>query len=308
MDGSIILLQSATISGGRLHSAGSGSIVENNRYSTLDGVTVDAGSHVTVVDNQALTLRNSIVQGTLTLTSGGNYTALILSGSTTIAGTLALTDRAANEVTGAGAATTLANTGLIQGAGQIGAGDANVTLSNTGVVDANGASALRIDTGATQIGNAGTMQATGAGGLTVSSTMLNTGLVWAQSGPVFLAGAVTGTGQAKLSGAAGLEYGTSVATGQTILFDAGATGTLRIDAGATFGGIIAGFKAGAGVDLSDFQFSSAVTGYTGSATGGTFQVTDSTHTAKLAFSGAYIASSFTTSDDGTGHVLLRTTA
>ena len=310
LDGGTVLLLNSTITGGTLATAGTGVIITNDRSSVLDGVLVTAGTSVRVQDNQALSTAGSVtVAGTLALTSVGNYTALILSGTTTITGALTLSDAAANQINGAGTATTLANAGLIQGAGQIGTADANVSLTNSGTIDANGGNALRINTGAAQISNTGTLQGTGGGGLNVSSAMLNAGLVWARTGPVFLAGAVRGTGQEKLSGAAQLELGSAVSAGQTITFDTGATGTLRLDTGAAFAGTIAGFRAGAAVDLADFQFNASfATSYLASSAGGTLRVTDGTQVANLALTGAYSASSFTASNDGAGHVLLRTSA
>ena len=310
LDGATVTLQTATLLGGTLATVGTGAIVTGDRNSTLRDLVITAGSTVRVQDNQALSTAGAItVQGTLSLASAGSYTGLILAGTTTIAGALTLSDSGANQINGSGTATTLAISGVLRGAGQVGTGDANVTLSNSGTIDANGGNALRIDTGATQVGNAGTMQASGAGGLVVSSAMLNSGLVWARSGPVFLGGAITGTGRGELSGASQFEYGSPVSAGQTVTFDTGATGTLRLDQGVNFAGTIVGFRTGNAIDLADFAFSGSVaTSYTASGAGGTLRVTDGTHTANLALTGGYSAASFTASNDGVGHVLLRATA
>ena len=56
---------------------------------------------------------------------------------------------------------------VISGAGQLGGG--SLTLINGGTIIANGANALVIDTGANDVTNNGTVEATGSGGLTSSA-------------------------------------------------------------------------------------------------------------------------------------------
>src|SRR5450830_1063723 len=78
--------------------------------------------------------------------------------------------------------------------------------------------ALIIDTGANAVTNSGTLEATGSGSATIS-------------------------------GAATLEFG--AASNQHVIFDAGAAGTLKLDAASDFSGSVSGFGDGDKLDLRD---------------------------------------------------------
>jgi hypothetical protein len=81
---------------------------------------------------------------------------------------------------------------------------------------------------------------------------------------------------------------------------ASSTGTLKIETASSFTGTVAGQLATTDViDLADINYATLQTPtYSGNNSPGTLTVTDGTHTAKLAFSGNYSASSFQTSSDG----------
>ena len=299
---STVVLQSATITGGTL--GGPGAITTADRGSVLDGVAVAKGGTVVVQNNGALTVANAVANdGSIQLAGAGNYTALLIRGATTLsgAGALTLTDNGANLVSSTGSAATLTNAETIQGAGQLGAGDASLTLQNQGTINATGANTLRVDTAGTTVSNSGTMEATGQGGLTVSSALLNNGLVWARTGGVLVSGPVTGKGGAELSGASGMEFASSVGANQSVTFDPGATGTLRLDASALFAGTITGLTSANRIDLADLSASNTMSA---TLTGTTLRVTDGTRTTNLALAGQYAGATFDAVNDGAGHVMV----
>src|SRR5437868_6227989 len=108
--------------------------------------------------------------------------------------------------------------------------------------------ALVIDTGANGIVNSGTLAATGLGGLSILSDVSNSGLIWANGGGISFTGAVTGDGEAQISGHGIIEFGG--ASSEHVHFDAAAAGTLVLDAPAAFTGTIAGMTDD---DLIDFR-------------------------------------------------------
>ena len=278
-----------------------------DRASVLAGVAILAGGTVTVANNTSLTLQGALANaGTLLLASANNYTALAAAGAVTLqGGTVQMSDNFENRVTSDGAAAALANAGAVAGAGRLGDGDGNLSLSNTGTVFATGANALVVSTPGHAVINAGTLGATGAGGLQVLGDVANAGLVWADGGRVFIGGAVTGAEQGRITGAAALEFGGAVSAGQAVEFDVGATGTLVLDASAAFAGVIAGLARDGStrVDLADLGFAGAVGSYSGTVAGGTLQVANGTRTVGLAVAGNYVGASVALADDGRGHVL-----
>jgi hypothetical protein len=83
---------------------------------------------------------------------------------------------------------------------------------------------------------------------------------------------------------------------------AAATGTLKIDNSASFGGTIAGqLASGDVIDLADVTAgANATIAYSGNKSPGTLTVSDGTHTANIALLGNYSLSSFVASSDGHG--------
>ncbi len=226
----------------------------------------------------------------LTLTGGGAVT---------------LSDSTVNSISSSATATAFTDLdNTISGAGTFGDGNMTVSVGVGGTVNATGSHTLILATGGNTVINAGVLEATGAGGLSVSGGggVANSGTIWSNGAGLGVAGAVTGTGAGRITGGATLEFGGAVSAGQTIVFDAGATGTLRMDASQSFSGTISGLaKDGSNaLDLSDIGFISGTTKATfvGDASGGTLTVTDSTHTALLKLTGDYTGQTWTTSSDG----------
>ena len=181
--GGNIDLSGATISGGTLQSSLGSVIAIDGTADTLNGTTV-AGS-VSASDGTALTLKGTIGNsGTISLGSIGDAATLMIAGTVGLqgGGTLALSDSAGNAVLSNGATATLANSSTIAGAGTI--GDTFMTLVNAAgaTIDATGTNALVLKTGARTITNAGLIEATGSGGLTIASATSNSGTIEVSDG------------------------------------------------------------------------------------------------------------------------------
>jgi hypothetical protein len=270
-------------------------------------VTTNAGTMM-IGDGAMLPLGGTIDNsGTIALASTGDGAELEVqvSGVTLQGGgQVVLSDDGRNVVTAGNPSAVLTNVDItISGAGRLGAGQ--LTLDNEGVIDATGANAMVIDTGGNVVANSGTLEATGSGGLVVAGAVANSGTLWADGGNLTVEGAAGGSGGAKISGSATLEFG--AASAANVDFAAGALGMLKLDQSANFSGTVAGLAAGDAIDLADIAFGSNDTlAYTANAagTGGTLTVSDGMHTANLALLGNYMASSFVAARDGHGGTLI----
>ncbi len=182
------VVQSASITGGTLKTANGGAILEIDRGSVLNNVTVAPGSNVTVTNNNYLSLLGAINnQGSVTLASAGNDTRLIPLGAVTLTGggLITLSDNVNNfELSNFSIAASLVNLdNTITGAGRIGdQNDSLFSLTNggKGVINANGGNGLAIALGGGTVTNTGLLDSTstspGNGGLAlVGSTIDNTG-------------------------------------------------------------------------------------------------------------------------------------
>ena len=165
---------------------------------------------MTIDDGAMLPLSGIITNtGTIALDSAGRETRLeLIQDGITLqgGGQVVLSDSSENVISGTIPSVTLTNVdNTISGAGQLGAGQ--MVLINNGTIIAIGTHALVIDTGPNAVTNAGTLEATGSGGLILNSDIVNSGLIWANGGNITINGAVTGSGNAMISGAATLELG-----------------------------------------------------------------------------------------------------
>ncbi len=149
-----------------------------------------------------------------------------------------------------------------------------------------------IDTGANIVVNAGTLEATGSGGLDIAGAVANSGSLMAEGGNITIHGDVTGSGTALIDGGATIEFGGAASANTT--FTATATGTLMLDNSSGFTGTVTGFAANDQIDLGDIQASSAVLSFAANSNenGGTLTVSDGTHTANIALVGTYDPNSF----------------
>ena len=213
--GGDVFLQGGTLQGGTLSSSGSGAIVvQGGQTGGLDGTTntiVNTGS-VDVNNQGTLTAIGTITNnGTIALQSSNQNTDFVIGAAGLTlngTGTLAMSNNAGNRIYGAAGTDVLTNsTDVIQGAGQLGAGQLTFINSTSGTVDANLATSLVLNTGANVVTNNGLLESTSTGGLVIVSTTVNNathGLVSAAGGNVYLQGATLQGGTLSSSGAAAI--------------------------------------------------------------------------------------------------------
>ena len=183
-------------------------------------------SHVTlnVADNTSFTFGSGTGTstfsngGTLALNSSNDSTNLIVADSKLTlsgTGTILLGNNANNRIYGASATDTLSNsTNLIEGAGQLGAGQLTFVNGASGTVDANQSNALVLNTGTITVSNAGLLEATAGATLDIQSSVTDTstGKITAAGGTVELqSGAVVqgGTLSTSAGGAIAIAYNQS---------------------------------------------------------------------------------------------------
>jgi hypothetical protein len=258
------------------------------------------------INKAAVTFSGAVaISGTVTAAS----TALtVAGGGATLsgAGELLLSNSAANSLHGASSTAKLTNGATIRGAGHLGAGLMTLVNAASGLIESGFTNALTIDTGANTITNAGTIEALGGGGLTVTSAIANTGVLETLNGTLTVNGAVTGTGAAHVSGGVAKFAGTF---NEAVSF--GSTGRLVLAHGAAYTAAITGFsKSGTtSLDLMDITEATATATYSGTTASGILTVTDGTHTAHIHLTGDYTAAKWTLSaDTGGGTIIVDPTA
>jgi hypothetical protein len=172
-----ILLSDATINGGTLTTS-DGGVIETvaGTDSTLSGVTMSAGTAVTVTDDSTLTLEKTITSaGTIALDSTGDATLLAISGNVSLqgGGNITLSDDSNNAILSDGSTAKFTNVdNTISGAGLIGDGDTTLTFVNKDVIDATGTHPPILNTGTNTISNPGTLQVDHGATLIVDSPII----------------------------------------------------------------------------------------------------------------------------------------
>ena len=206
-DDAIIDLAGAAVVSSADNSVNTLAVIGTASLSIASGTfTVISGSgsgnlagHVTVADGATLSIGGTIVNsGTINESSAGTTTKIVLNQTTNIlqgGGQVILSANANNQIIGAKSTFLLDNqNNTISGSGQL--GSSFMALSNEGVINANkAAAALTVDTAGNVIINAGTMEATGGGSLTINSPVNNVGGTIEAVGAgsiVFLQASVTG--------------------------------------------------------------------------------------------------------------------
>jgi hypothetical protein len=301
--GSHVDLASATINGGILSTANGGVIQAVDRGSALNGVTIAAGATVAVLNSQYLALQGVVTNlGTIQLNSIGNDTRLNIVPELTLTGggIVQIGGNPNNSILGGSSGFTIAND-TIQGSGPIGDGNMLLSLGSGGTIVSTGGVAMSVNTGGNAVTNAGLLEAAGPGGLNITGSggVANNGTLWANGDGLFVAGSVSGTGSDRITGATTLRIGGTVSAGQSVSFDPGSTGTLRLDDSRDFRGTVFGLATNGSnaLDLSDISFINSTTTMA-TYNGGTLTVTDGTHTAAIALAGNFTGQTFVTSSDG----------
>jgi hypothetical protein len=176
---------------------------------------------------------------------------------------------------------------------------AGVSIASFEGVDDAGTLTLGAPQSKDSVVNAGLVETTGTGTLTIAGAVTNTGTLLAKGGEIVVDGAVTGAGTAAVNGGT---LDLLAASSANVTFS-GAGGVLELGQSQGYTGAITGFsKTGAAsLDLADIGFvSTSEATYSGTKSGGVLTVTDGTHTARISLQGNYLASTFTCSSDGHG--------
>ncbi|MBR0778071.1 VCBS domain-containing protein [Bradyrhizobium diazoefficiens] len=262
----------ATFTGGT--ESGSGTTIVNGLAKFFD-----ANNETFTLDGRALVLHGSGQTGvfsgdTLRLNNGANFK---------IDAGVTFTDSTASG-TGFNIASS-AGTGSVTVAGnydKAGPGTTIIStaLANSGVIDAK------------------------AGTLDLAGNVTNTGTLQAEGGgKLLVAGNLSGSGAVTVGNGGTVEFGASVASGQTVTFN-GASATLKLDAPASFGGTIAGFSSATdAIDLAGINYNSGQFSQSFNSATGVLHVTDGTRSADLHFSGPTYGFAF--SSDGAGGTLIK---
>jgi hypothetical protein len=154
----------------------------------------------------------------------------------------------------------------------------------------------------------GIIEAGEASTLEMKAAVKNFGDLIADNGLLLVDGALTGAGDAMIQGSGIIDL--KAAASAHVSFSGAAAGELILRDTPNFHGDIAGFADTDMIAFMDFLIGSTSVQYTANAgnTGGTLTLTDTGapgHHASLDFVGAYAASEFAASDDGSGHVLVQ---
>ncbi|UVM34409.1 VCBS domain-containing protein [Pseudomonas sp. B21-019] len=276
---------------------------EANFQFDVDPLTNNAGT-LTIADGAIMPFGGSIHNsGTIELGSAGSATSLevLFRGATlTGGGQVLLSDNAQNVIFGGSADTVLNNVdNRISGAGQLGAGQ--MVLINSGLIMASGLNSLVLDTGTHTITNSGVLESTGPGGMTVASTVENTGHLWANGGDLRLLADVTGDGSATIDGNATLTF--SGAAHGSVAFHGEGAGTLVIAQAETAGSLagILGLESNDMLTFGNLTFGANTQlsyNTNASGAGGLLTVDDGVHRAEVNLLGHYSAEDFQVTDGG----------
>ena len=179
-----------------------------------------------------------------------------------------------------------------------------VTVSQGGSIDIG----LNTSSIANAIHLAGTGSLQGFG--TINADVVNDNYLAVSAGEALkIMGAVSGSGYFGIGTGAQLELGSTVASSDHFTFQ-DTTGTLRLDDPSHFSGQIFGLSGSDAIDLMGFVFASTTITPNSTSTSTVLTITDATHTvangtaAQINLQGDYRTSTFTTSDDGHGGVVI----
>jgi hypothetical protein len=187
-NGSVVKVNAQAFSGGTLESSGSGRILIS--YTRIGGSMIN--------DATVLVGRYCAIGATFTNNgdiSIGDGTLETLGATLTGTGAIIMSNAMIRAPDNFNPIPLVLSSGTIEGGGHIGVfgtGNLAVTIGASGLIDSDARRALYIGTNTNVISNAGTMESTGSGGLTVYSPIANSGLLTAEAG-IFCVGATDAT-------------------------------------------------------------------------------------------------------------------
>jgi hypothetical protein len=280
---------------------GTGTIAFTGGTDTLSGTTLTATS--TLIDGATVTLSGTIdLTKTLSVTSPD---VIVVAAGATLSGKgiVSLSDATTNIIKGASASATLTNfDDKIEGAGDLGDGEMGLTNDSGGTIDAYLGAALTINLGTNTFTNAGLIENAGTGGLVIDSATDNTGTLDAIKGTLTVDGVVSGTGTVKIAGGTA-DFASAFI--ENVAFTT-AGGVLELADATTYTGTITGFAKTSitSLDLTDIAFTGATVSYSGTTTSGVLTVKSGSETAKINLTGDYLSSTFTLGKDaGSGTIV-----
>ena len=237
-----VQLNSSTFVGGTLTNSSTGTIEIASGTNVLGGtINNSAGGTFKIDNNATLDLEGGTYSqlGALQLNSSGNFTELVLEGNVTLSGgSITMSNNTQNYIFGQVSTDTLTNQETISGAGQIGHGQ--MTLVNSGTINANQSSGITIQANG-GVTNTGTLEATSGATLALSSTgVINNagGTISANTGTVQLTSSTVNGGTVTLTGASTLQLNSGTIHGGSTLTNS-STGTIEIASGTNvLGGTI----------------------------------------------------------------------
>jgi hypothetical protein len=330
------LAAGGTIRNGTINDAGSGLLAQGG---TLDGVTYHGTIDLSLPGAGVLAIKNGIsltgVGGSgpglinLVLGSQSSQGLLFAQGTETF-------DNATIRIGGVGGATgtlfnddsdgvsvlTLGAELTVNQSGSFAAISSRADKTGSGVVNSGtinaGVNGGRFTINPARFNNQGLVHVSNSDVMTISpASVTNTGLtstsftnagkLWVDNGSAIVQTSADGNGSDEISGAGALEFTGGVGPGQAVTFDAGSTGTLRLDQSQGFAGTVAGLAHSGSnfLDLSDIAFGAGTKAtYSGTAAGGTLHVTDGTHTANISLIGDYTGATFVAATDNHGGTLV----
>ncbi|MBA3810097.1 MAG: hypothetical protein H0X27_00320 [Caulobacteraceae bacterium] len=284
---------------------------------------------IAVIDSGSLQARGEVDNtGTIALTGiAMGSTLTVLAGNLTLTGggVVSLGDFAGNAIFAAASTGTLTNVdNTISGDGFLGNGQLTLVNQSGGVIRETGSSGLIIDTGGSTITNAGLIESSGQGGMTIDNAVTNTGVIENDgAGGMIVNGPVKNTGRIIVDGGTLAIYeavsgnGTATIKNGTLKFGAAfnedvnfttQSGILELAQSQSYTKTVTGIAINGGGDfleLDDISFVSAdEASYVdnGMHTGGVLTVTDGTHSAHIKLVGDYRPSGFGVQSDGNGGV------
>jgi hypothetical protein len=276
---------------------GAGTVTFVGGSDTFDAVTLSASGFT--ISGARVTLEGAVALTSDLNASGDRFTIAADGATLSGGGTLALSEQSTNNITGAAPSATLTNVDdELAGSGRLGEGQMTFVNDIAGTIVETGANALVIDTGANTIVNAGLIEATGAGGITIQSAIRNDGMLAAVVGDLMANGVVTGSGAVTVNGG---KVDFAALFIQNVGFEG--AGVLEMAQSQAYSGTVTGFSTSGddALDLGDILFDGATkASYSGTATSGVLTVTDSIRTAHINLSGDYTAATFSLSSDKHG--------
>jgi hypothetical protein len=294
--GQAVVTNYGTIGGEQMGVYADAGAITITNFGTIEGVSGPAVSMTSAADVLVVEAK-SVFEGAVL---GGGGTLVLATGVGTLAGLLS---GAAVTVSGSMATTSFQNFGTVTIGARAAFSDAGAVAIAAGFAVVDGGT-LTLGAKKTKVTNAGLIETTGAGVLTIEGALVNTGTLAVDRGTLKVDGAVTGKGGGATIDGGVLDLASTFS--QDVTFT-GKTGTLQLSSSQGYKAAITGFSrnGGTSLDLVDIDFvSSGEATFSGTKKSGVLTITDGTHTAEITLKGNFTKTTFTASSDGHGGTIV----